>query len=574
MKGENKIKGKTNNELLELDQSSLGVKKLSNRINLVWSKREETEALYRNLVELANDMVYTVDLAGNFLFVNPAFEKNLGYAGGEIKKINGYSLVHPEDLKKAKEQFTKLINGENVNNLECRYKKKDNSYINVLNNAVPLFDSNKRVIAVFGIARDITAFKKVEQEIRNSNEELEKRVNERTVELEQAYRQLKSARQQFYQAQKMESIGMLAGGIAHDFNNLLATIVGNISLAKMMLKPEDKIYTILTRAEKISLKAKDLTQQLLTFSRGGAPIKKIISIQQIIRDSVNITTRGSKVNYEFSLPDNIWPVEVDEGQLLQVINNMIINADQAMAEGGIIKVWAENIRIDTDNDLQLPEGTYVRISIQDQGIGISEENLAKVFDPFFTTKPEGTGLGLTTAYSIIKKHNGLIKVDSKIGIGTTFQIYLPASHKEILVSRKINQKLEEPIRKNGKGRILVMDDEDAVRETAKDILVYFGYEVGCARDGTETINHYRKAKESGRPFDLVIIDLTIKGGMGGKETLDELIKIDPNVKSIVSSGYSNDPIMADFKNHGFSGFVAKPYKVEELIKALNQVLPD
>jgi PAS domain S-box-containing protein len=414
--------------------------------------------------------------------------------------------------------------------------------------------------------------KLAEAEIRKLNEELEQRVKERTKELERAYEQLRRTKEQFYQAQKMESVGILAGGIAHDFNNLLATIMGNISLAKMMTKPEDKMFNVLTRAEKESLRAKDLTQQLLTFSKGGTPVKKIVAISRIIKDSANIALRGSKVSCDVSLPDGIWPVEADEGQIIQAINNIIINADQAMPEGGIIKVQAENIRIDGSNGLRIPEGTYVKISIQDQGIGISEENLAKIFDPFFTTKPKGTGLGLTTAYSIVKKHNGVIKVDSKIGIGTTFQIYLPASHEEIVASQKRIEKSEDPIQKNGKGNILVMDDEATVRETTKDILAHFGYEVVCAGDGAETINYYRKAKESGHPFDLVIMDLTIKGGMGGKEALDELIKFDPNIKSIVSSGYSNDPIMADFRKYGFCGFVTKPYKVEELIKTLNQVL--
>jgi PAS domain S-box-containing protein len=415
--------------------------------------------------------------------------------------------------------------------------------------------------------------KRAESEVRKLNEQLEQRVKVRTCELEQAYEQLRKTKEQFYQAQKMESVGILAGGIAHDFNNLLATIMGNISLAKMMTKPEDKMFTVLTRAEKESLRAKDLTQQLLTFSKGGTPVKKIVAIPKIIKESANIALRGSKVSCDVSLPDGLWPVEADEGQLIQAINNIIINADQAMPDGGIIKVQVENIQSDGSNGLKLPEGTYVKISIQDQGVGISEENLAKIFDPFFTTKPKGTGLGLTTAYSIVKKHNGVIKADSKIGTGTTFQIYLPASQQEIHESQKgIELPEAVPSTLTNRGNILVMDDEATVRETTKDILTHFGYEVICAGDGAETINYYRKAKESGHPFDLVIMDLTIKGGMGGKEALDELIKYDPKVKSIVSSGYSNDPIMADYKKYGFCGFVTKPYKVEELIKTLNQVL--
>jgi signal transduction histidine kinase/ActR/RegA family two-component response regulator len=423
---------------------------------------------------------------------------------------------------------------------------------------------------------------RAEEKIKKLTVELEQRVKARTTELEQAYEQLKTAQEQFYQAQKMESVGVLAGGIAHDFNNFLATIMGNISLAKMMTKPEDKIFNILTRVENVSRRAKDLTQQLLTFSKGGVPGKKIISISQIIRDSVNIAQRGSKISCEFSLPDNIWPVEVDEAQLSQVINNLIINADQAMPEGGKIKVCTENVKIKAEDGLPLGAGNYVRISIQDQGIGISEENLAKVFDPFFTTKPTGTGLGLTTVYSIIKKHNGHISVESKIGVGSTFHIYLPSPHKEILVRRGqpvsdsfLGKEKPEDFALseiNGKGRILIMDDEKGIQETLETILTHFGYAVECAREGTETINLYKKAKELGKSFDAVIMDLTIRGGMGGKETIKKLLKIDPKVKAIVSSGYSNDPIMTDFRKFGFSGVIAKPYQVEDLIKTLQEMI--
>ena len=419
--------------------------------------------------------------------------------------------------------------------------------------------------------------KRAEAEIRKLNEELELRVKERTTELAQAYEQLKTTREQFYQAQKMESIGILAGGIAHDFNNLLATIVGNISLAKMMTQPDDKMFHILTRAENVSLRAKDLTQQLLTFSKGGAPVKRSVSIPKIIRDSVNLALRGSNVSCKFSLPDNIWSVEADEAQLIQAINNLIINADQAMPKGGLIEVSAENVKIDAQAGLSLESGNYVKISIQDQGIGIPEENLAKIFDPFFSTKSKGTGLGLTTVYSIVKKHNGHITVSSQIGTGTAFNIYLPTINKETLPKKDAKEKPKEELPKPARAdkcKILVMDDESNVLETLEAILVHFGYEATCAKDGAEALKLYQAARDASTPFTAVIMDLTIKGGMGGKETISELIKIDPKVKAIVSSGYSNDPIMADCQKYGFKGVVAKPYKAEDIIRTLNKILQE
>ena len=536
----------------------------------------KSEQRFRDVSENAMEWIWEVDAEGKYTYSSSVVERILGYKPEEIIEKHFYDLFLPEDregLKKAafevfaqKQTFHEFIN---------RNVHKNGKIVWLSTSGVPIIDEKGNLVGYRGSDVDITRRKQAEDLLKKLNEELEQRVKDRTAELKHAYEQLEFAKEQFYQAQKMESIGILAGGIAHDFNNLLATIMGNISLAKMMTKPEDKIFNILNRAENVSLRAKDLTQQLLTFSRGGAPVKKIVSIAKIIKDSGNIALKGSKVSCEFSLPENIWPVEVDEGQLLQVFNNLIINADQAMPEGGTIKVRAENLKLDAGNGLQLPEGTYVKISIQDQGVGISEENLARIFDPFFTTKTKGTGLGLTTVYSIIKKHNGFIKVESKLGIGTTFQIYLPASHKEILVNRNITVLPEADLRcASSTGKILVMDDEENVRETVKEILTHLGFEAACAANGEETLNSYKKAKETGMPFDAVIMDLTIKGGMGGKEAIGELLKIDSEVKAIVSSGYSNDPIMADFKKHGFSGAVAKPYKVEELAKALNKVLQE
>jgi len=348
---------------------------------------------------------------------------------------------------------------------------------------------------------------------------------------------------------------------------LLTGILGNVSLAKSYAKKDEQIFRTLDNAEKASLQARDLTRQLLTFSKGGAPIKSTASIAELLRDSADFAVRGSTVKCEFSFPDDLWTVEVDSGQISQVINNLIINADQAMPEGGIIEVSAENIAISTKDALPLDEGNYVRISIKDQGIGISKEHLKKIFDPYFSTKQKGSGLGLATSYSIVKRHRGYITLKSEITIGTTFNIYLSASQKDTTVKKD-----EKKVPLIGKGKILVMDDVEVVKRAADLALKNMGYEVELAEDGSKAIALYKKAKESGNPFDAVILDLTIPGGMGGKEAIKKLLEIDPKAKAIVSSGYSNDPVMADFRKHGFVGFLPKPFKLEELHDVLVEVM--
>jgi len=277
--------------------------------------------------------------------------------------------------------------------------------------------------------------------------------------------------------------------------------------------------------------------------------------------------RGSNVRCQFFIPDDLWTVEMDEGQMSQVINNLVINAIEAMPEGGMIKVKAENITVEKEKGLPLKAGKYIKISIEDQGTGISKEHLPKIFDPYFTTKQKGSGLGLATAYSIVKRHDGYISVESKLGVGTTFYIYLPASEKRV---PKRKAKKDEIL--SGEGKVLLMDDEEAIRKVAGNMLKHLGYEVEFAEEGAQAIELYKKARESGDPFDLVILDLTVPGGMGGKEAIKRLREVDPGVKAIVSSGYSNDPIIAEFKKYGFSGVVAKPYKIKELSEELRKVM--
>ena len=371
---------------------------------------------------------------------------------------------------------------------------------------------------------------------------------------------------------KLESLGILAGGIAHDFNNILTAILGNISIARTLAPDNAPIAKRLAEAEKASLRARDLTQQLLTFAKGGAPILKPASIGEIVGDSAEFALRGSMSRLDLSVSADLWPAEADEGQISQVIHNLVLNADQAMPEGGTIRIRCENAVVNAEQAepcLSLAPGGYIRISVADSGIGIPEEHRKKIFDPYFTTKQRGSGLGLATAYSVIRNHGGCIAVESRLGAGTTFHVYIPASIKEIPVPSRTGARGN---RLSRDARVLVMEDEEAVRNIARDILASLGCEVTVASEGSEAVDLYASAAESGRPFDAVIMDLTVRGGMGGREAVRKVIEINPAAKVIVSSGYSEDPVMADFRKHGFSGVVAKPYRIDELGAALERAL--
>ena len=374
-------------------------------------------------------------------------------------------------------------------------------------------------------------------------------------------------------ASKLESVGLLAGGIAHDFNNILTAILGHISLAKTTMSP---VPPVIGTIEKACLYATDLTRQLLTFAKGSNPKRQVESLREVAREGVEFALHGSSLRCCFDLPDDLAPVEVDRGQIHQVINNLVINAVQASAEGGNLRVEACNVSVGRDCPVAtLVPGPYTRLTVRDTGTGIASEHLARIFDPYFTTKSSGSGLGLATAYSIIKKHEGTIQVESEIGVGTAFHIYLPAAapkpastpgEKAGTATAKTTE-----IAVGSRGRILFMDDEAVLQELVGAMIEYLGYEVACVGDGEQALTRFQQARTAGTPFDAVIVDLTVPGGMGGYETVQRLRALDPNVRAIVSSGYSNDPIIANYRSHGFTGAIAKPYQMAELGKVLEEV---
>jgi two-component system cell cycle sensor histidine kinase/response regulator CckA len=472
--------------------------------------------------------------------VNNSLCDMVGYTREELVNHDASILhVSKHDYEAVKDEITRCVSSGSAYTDEIHWRKKDGEIIDVLINAVKMESSDSRTSVIF-TAMNITE-KKLQEEERQ-------RIG------------------------KLESIGLLAGGIAHDFNNILTAILGNVNLARMHTTPGDELHTLLMESEKASIRAQGLTQQLLTFAKGGAPIKKLSSVPEIIKEAASFVLRGSNIKCRFAIPDDLWKADIDAGQITQVISNLVINAQQAMPEGGIVDIACENVDLTGMQDLlkklQLKQGNYIKITITDYGVGIPQEYINRIFDPYFTTKQKGSGLGLSIVYSIIRNHGGYIGVESEVDKGSTFCLYLPASRSKS--KPKVTEKKQLPLEK---GRILVMDDEEIVRKVARHMLSYLGFnDIAFAADGSEAVKLYKEAMQQGKPFAAVILDLTIPGGMGGKETIKELLQIDPSIKAIVSSGYTNEKVITEFKEHGFSGIVTKPYTIEQLSDVLNEVL--
>jgi PAS domain S-box-containing protein len=367
--------------------------------------------------------------------------------------------------------------------------------------------------------------------------------------------------------EKLESLGVLAGGIAHDFNNILMGVLGNIALARMYQHDRHMVESVLADAEKAALRARGLTQQLLVFAKGGAPVLKTETLQDVIRDTAEFVLRGSNVRGVYELPADLWPANVDKGQFSQVIQNLVLNAVQAMPSGGTLTIRGENLTLSHMQVPPLPAGRYVRITVEDEGIGIPQTYLRRIFEPYFTTKQAGSGLGLSIVYSIMRQHGGTVTVESELGKGARFYLYLPAA--ESTVAEK---PAGQPVLRTGSARVLVMDDDEMVQQVLKGMLRHLGYQVDVVNDGKEMLEAYASALAGGEPYGVVIMDLTVPGGMGGKEAVRELKRRFPQARAIVSSGYASDPIMASYRDYGFDGVIPKPFTMEDLSQVVYEVL--
>ncbi len=545
-KTRNKFSERLNNELENLKSYTKNFRNESQTVADIVNKEKE---LLNITLKSIGDGVIATDKNANITLINKFAENFIGWKekeviGQPLDEI--FNIANKITREKCNCPATESISTGNVVGLkkDTVLITKDGNEKFVSATCSPIYNQDGNIMGATLVFRDITSRMRMEEDI--------------------------------LKAQKLDSISILASGIAHDFNNILTGIMGNISLSKLFINPKDKIYNRLTESEKACQKASDLTRKLITFSDSSTPVKKITSIKELARNSAALAARGSKVEYEFSIPENLWSVEIDQRQISQVIYNLLLNSQEAMPNGGTIYINIENVSFKGPDTMQFKDGNYIKFSIRDEGIGIPSESLSKIFDPYFTTGAKKNGLGLSTSYTIIKNHNGFIDVESKLNEGTTFNVYLPANNDLIILLEELEFEkdviLKEIIGK--KGRILVMDDDRMVREIAGDTLNHIGYEVEFAENGDEACELYKSSKSGSKPIDAVILELTVENGPGAKETIGKILEIDPNARVIVSSSYDNDPVVADFASYGFKGYVKKPFRIEELSKVVIKVVKD
>jgi len=499
------------------------------------SRREER---FREMARLLPCGIVEMDLDLTITYANQTGLDMFGYTQVDLDNgLNAKDFLYKDEYDTALKRLDQFEQDPTLFStpVEYRMKTKTGTILNTLWNMHPIMD-DKNVIGFRGSLSDLTEIKQLQNEI--------------------------------IRTQKLESTGMLAGGIAHDFNNILLGLFGNITLAKSELISTDTAYSLLEEAEKSMARAKDLTTQLLTFAQGGDPIKRAVTIEQTIRETANFNLSGSNVKLIIEHPEELWQIEADKGQISQVISNLVINARQAMSDGGTLKIKMENAALSENDYASMELDRYVKISIKDQGIGIDEKHLESVFDPYFTTKQDGSGLGLAIVHSIILKHSGYIYVNSEPGKGATFVLYLPAvtddnEHEEKTLPAKNRGIKDKSL------NILLMDDDPLVLSVTTKMLEKLGHQVQTCIDGNQAIDAYQQAMNQNSKFDLVIMDLTIPGGMGGQKAITRLHKVDPDAIAVVSSGYSNDPVLANHREYGFKAIITKPFTVEKIKQTIN-----
>ncbi len=490
------------------------------------------EQKFRNLVERSLFGIFIYQ-DGFFPYVNPKGAELLGYAQDEISRVPLTAIISEEDLGIVQEHLSDLLSGRvTTTHSVLRARKKDGTFFEIESQGSRT-DYNGSP-AIMGTFLDITERRKMEAENLHY--------------------------------QKFESLGAFASNIALEYNNILTAIIGNLALAKMYAKPGYEVYDVLLEAEKASLRAKDLTAQLLSFSEGTAPVKKTLYLQELLTDIISISADPRLASSRISSSPALWPIEADESQLGQAIHTLLLSAQEVSPAGASLEVSIENVQMSPSSPLPLAQGDYVMLTIQDQGGSISDEELRTMFDPFHATEGKGRGLGLASAYAVVRKHGGLLTANANRNIGTMYRIYLPAVRE--VVPAASTPKATSQMRR---GRVLVMDDEEIVRAVVSRLLQQCGYESETSRDGTEMLRLYRENREAGKKFDLVILDLIIQEGMGGQEAIKHLLAYDPSAKVIVSSGYSHNPLMTNFREFGFTGFLPKPYKLDELKRVLTEV---
>jgi PAS domain S-box-containing protein len=512
-------------------------------------ERKQAEELLRNInarhsamLENIGDVIVIMGADGMTKYQSPNIEKWFGWKPEDLIGTSGWDNVHPEDVERIQKEFSKMLEKETASIVELRFKCKNGSYKWIELTAVNRI-KDPAINGVLLNYHDITERKQAEAE--------QEKLNDRLAQM-----------------QNLESLGLLAGGIAHDFNNILGGIYGYIDLA-LDDTTQESVSECLNESLSSIGRARSLTQQLLTFSKGGAPIKKEDSLFPGVQKTVEFALSGSSVSSSFQIQENLWSCNFDKNQIDQVVENLIINAKQAMPNGGTIEISARNLSLSEKEHDTLGAGNYVKLSIKDHGIGIPENFLPKIFDPYYTTKPQGHGLGLATCYSIVHRHGGCIDVESEPGEGCIFHLLLPASSAHIETSQG---NVEGSQKHKGSGTFLVMDDEEAIRKITKRMLESMGYTVVLKENGKDAVDFFKTEIKANRKLAGMIFDLTIPGGMGGKEAIGEIRKICSETPVFVASGYSNDPIMTNPERYGFNAGISKPFQRADLSDMLKKYL--